>query len=249
MYSTISLIFTASMLIFFIAFSIILKNVKPTIRHNILRAISLVGILFHLSLISYQYFTNPTASVSSLGSAVIPYNFCNIAMWATFITFWFPKPLKKLYPFVINAALIGGILTIALPDFYNAQTISFFYWPVFKGFMSHFMLIFTGIYAIISGEFKPRVKNLWVFILGMVLCLPYGYGIIALYKKFGLNPPNSMYLLRPALENTPFNGYLIGAIAIVVVVIITIVAEEVFYKKEERFLTNLFKNKKKKASK
>lgn len=235
MYSTISLIFTASMLTFFVVFSIIFKNVKPNVRINILRTISIIGILFHLSLIPYQYFFNPTASVSSLGSAVIPYNFCNIAMWGTFIVFWFPKPLKKLYPFVINAALIGGILTIALPDFYNAQTISFFHWPIFKGFMSHFMLIFAGLYANISREFKPRVKDLWVFIFGMVLCLPYGYGIIALYKKLNLTPPNSMYLLRPALDGTPFNGYLIGAIAIVVVVIITIVAEEVFYKKEERF--------------
>lgn len=245
MYSTTSLIFTGSMLAFFIAFSIIFRKVKPNIRLNILRAISLIGILFHLSLIPYHYFTNPTAPVSMLGSAVIPYNFCNIAMWGTFLTFWWPKTLRKLYPFIINAALIGGILTIALPDFYNAQTQNFFYWPVFKGFMSHFMLIFAGLYANVSGEFKPRVKDLWVFVLGMVLCLAYGYGMIALFEAFSLNPPNSMYLLRPALSGTPFSGYFIGGIAIAVIVLITVLNEELFYKKEERFISNLFKKAKK----
>lgn len=238
MHSTEQIIFTLVSLAIIIIFCVLTRNVNEKWRVNILRIISLLTILVHLSNLVYFFFVSPdTRTISNERSTIWPYHFCNVIMWMLPITFCGPKVLKKLYPFVLTGALLGGIITLAYPDFYNANR-SLWYWTNFKSYLSHVLMVLAYLFAVTSGEYKPRVKTFPVFIIGLLAMGLWGLFTNWLFSITGIPAVNSMYFNAPAIDGTFLYGYVIGILFMIIIFAKTLIFE-ISLPKEERFLTKI----------
>ncbi|MDD3126457.1 MAG: hypothetical protein WC479_11290 [Candidatus Izemoplasmatales bacterium] len=215
MYNLAHLLYIVSSLTIVVGFCILFKNVSSRVRINILRIIALLTIITHVSTLFYNYFVNPTNTIFSEKSTIYPYYFCNLMMILLPITFCGPKVLRPLYPFVLWGAFFGGMITTIVPEFYNGGNI--FEIGVFKSFLSHTFMILAFAFAVASGEYRIRLKDMWVFPVGLLFCGVIGLVNNFLWTKFALGEANSMYLNGPALEGTPFTGYVIAALMLIVV--------------------------------
>ncbi|MDD3842640.1 MAG: YwaF family protein [Candidatus Izemoplasmatales bacterium] len=229
MYNLDHILYIIFSLMIIVIFSIIFKNVSARTRINIMRIIAMLTIITHVSTLFYNYFVNPNNTIFSEKSTIYPYYFCNLMMILLPITFCGPKVLRPLYPFVLWGAFFGGMITTAVPEFYNGGNL--FTIGVFKSFLSHSFMILAFTYATVSGEYKIRLKDMWVFPLGLLFCGVIGVFNNFLWTEFALGEANSMYLNAPALEGTPFNGYVIALIMMVVVYSTAFVIETIRKKK------------------
>ena len=234
MYDTAHILYVVISLLFIIVFSFIFRNVKENARINILRVIASLAFLTHISIILYDFFLNPSATISGHSSAIYPYYFCNLIMLLLPITFCGPKVLKKVYPFVLWAALYGGLITMAVPEFYHGGNI--FNWGVMKSFLSHSFMIFAFVYAVFSGEYQLKIKDSYIFIVGLLISGAFGVFTNWLWEITGKGIGNSMYLNAPALEGTPFYGYVIAPMMIILLYGITFLVE-LLRKNKNKILT------------
>ena len=231
-----NILYTVISTLFIIVFCIVFRKVSERSRINILRVSAFLTLAFHLSILLYHYFNTPDRLIWHESSTMWPYYFCNFMMWFSFITFCGPKVLKSLYPFVLWGGFLGGMITIAHPSFYNVSA-GIGDYSNLKSYISHSTMIFSLCFAIASGEYKPRIKTYWVFAAGMVFSMCWGIFSNWLYAATGKSPVNAMYLQAPAIDGTPFNGYVIGALCLLLVLVCTLIYEQLFIEKEERFIT------------
>ena len=223
MYDLSHLLYIAVTLLFMIVFSFLFKNVKPSTRFNILRVIAALAFLTHISQSVYNYFTIANSSLSDVGWTIYPYYFCNLIMLLLPVLFFGPKIFRKSYPFILWGAFFGGMITMAVPMFYNGGNI--FEFGVFKSFVSHSLMIFAFIYAVISGEYKIKLKDTWVLTAGLLLSGVWGFFTNWLWEVTNRGHANSMWLNEPALEGTFFNGYVMAGIIVTLVVLTSLLVE------------------------
>ncbi|MGD9901575.1 MAG: hypothetical protein AB7S44_03455 [Spirochaetales bacterium] len=215
MYNTAHILYVVISFVVILIFSFAFRKVKEDTRLNILRGIAILTILSHISIVVYDYFVVPATTIGSLGSAIYPYYFCNFIMVLLPITFCGPKVLKKWYPFVLWAAFFGGMITMAVPEFYNGGDI--FSLGNFKSFLSHSFMILAFVYAVMSGEYKIQVKTSYIFAIGLLLSGVLGVFTNWLWQISGKGVGNSMYLNAPALDGTIFYGYVMAPIMVAIV--------------------------------
>lgn len=226
-----------------ITVSVLLRNVKPKTRISILRYTSLIMVLIHISPLIVEFFIRQNYLDVGLDSAIWPIYFCNVVMWLFAITFCSANVMKKLYPVVINFAFIGGLLTIALPQFHSFDA-DFFDWIILRSYLTHTLMLFGALFAFMSKEYKPKVKDIiWVAISFIPLIL---WGLLTnyLFSTYKGYTHNSMYLEGPIFEGTILYWYV--AITLIVVVLFSFfsIYEHFTLKKEDRSLYKLLNKKK-----
>lgn len=199
------ILFASIVLPLVVVIATLLRKVNENKRIKILYYTSVVALIVHLSLILTTFFTTNFSSYSdSLASTIWPVFPCNLTMWLLPFMFSKYKPIKLLYPFVITNAIIGGLFTILFPNFMSTSHLT---WSILRSLISHALQFFIGIFAIVSGEYKPKLKDISVVAIGSVGYILFGYLTIFLFKTFKKADINAMYLNRPAIPNTIFNAY------------------------------------------
>ena len=228
-----------------VVFGIFVKNQR--LKNLILIVSAVLTVILHYSSLYVDFFKTGTAEIES--PMLLPIYPCNIAMWLLLVCALLRNKNSKFFNITAEITfylgIVGGVAGIAFNEIY-ASTPNLADWGTLKGLLSHVTMLFGCIYLLVGRYIKIRVSNLISIIIGLLLLFVDGWIIIGLYKLFKLDPPNSMYLLSPPLEQLPwFNTYLIGMIAVVLFFIVTATYEQFALKKEDRWYNKIkFRRKK-----
>ena len=235
LYTVISFLITAILLVLC---TLLIKDDKA--KKRVLKSSAILTVILHYSSLYVDYFTTGNAVVESV--MLLPIYPCNVAMWFL-VAVAFMDEEKKFFKYLAEATfylgLTGGIIGIVLNENYM-NTPNLADWNVLKGLLSHSTMLFGCLYILIGSYIKIRVSNL-VSVCGMLLFLFIdGSTIIWLYRRFGLEPPNSMFLLGTPYPHLPWlNTYTIGIMAMAVCFLTTALYEQITLTKEERWYSKL----------
>lgn len=204
---TFHIVYLIVAIILVVTSSILLRNVKKETRTKILKYTSIATLVVHLSLI-WTVFFSPDFNfhIGSLASTIWPIFPCNLIMILLPITFSLKKPIKILYPFVTTLAIVGGLMTIIFPEFHTSTTMN---WAVLRSYLSHTLMLFVGLYAIVSSEYKPKIKDLISISVGSVLSIAFGHLTIFMFDTLKHQSVNAMFIKQPAISGTILNIYVL----------------------------------------
>ncbi len=207
----------------------------------VLKISAIITVIIHYSTLWTDYFSGNEPEV--VQAMLLPVHPCNVAMWLLVAVAFFKNKNGKIFKFlsVITFYLgtIGGIIGIVFNEIYIA-TPDLRVWDVLNGLLSHSTMMFGCIYLLVGGYFKIRVDNVINVVLGLLILLVDGGIVILLHVIFGLEPPNSMYLLERPFENLIWlNVITIGLMAVVLIFTLTVIYEQFALKKEERWYSRI----------
>ncbi len=228
------------------------RKVKdPAKKNEILKASALLTVAIHYSSLYTDFFRDGSATVES--SMLLPLYPCNVAMWLLLIVAFMKNKESKgfhiLSEITFYLGLVGGIVGIVLNENYISNP-NLADWGILKGLLSHSTMLYGCIYLLAGGYIKVGVHNMFSAVLGLCGLLIDGALMIALYKAFGLDPVNCMYLLEPPFPAMPwFNVITIGLLACALLFAFTAAYERVALAKEDRWYYKLSEKIKEKQSK
>lgn len=136
---------------------------------------------------------------------LFPIYYCNLTMFLLLITVLVEnkqsKAFKYLAVMVAYASIIGSLVTLFYPDYYFASEENGL--QLYKSFLSHDVMLISGIYLIMGGFVKIEHKNTIAYTIGLLF-----YGLVGLIVNFlfeinNLETPNAMYLKAPPIEDVP----------------------------------------------
>ena len=137
------------------------------------------------------------------------------------------KVYNVLSEFTFYLGITGGIIGIVFNEIYISNP-NLADYDVLNGLLSHSTLLFGAIYLLVGGYINIRVSNVKSVFYGLMLLLVDGITIISLYRLFGMESPNCMYLLEnPFPQIKWFNTFALGFIGLIVVFIITSIYEQI----------------------
>lgn len=207
-------------------------------KRLVLKISAILTVIFHFSTLYVDFFTTGTATVES--PMLLPIYPCNVLMWLLLICA-FKKDNKSkigkiLFEFTFYAGVVCGLIGLIFNENFAANPTLSDYFSL-RGLLSHTTMVYGCIYILVGKFIKLDVSNCISVFFGLCLFLLDGFLINGLYKAFGLDPVNSMYLLEIPFENMPWlNTYVMGLLGMLLVFIVTLIIERFSLKKEERFL-------------
>ncbi len=236
LYTTISFAITAVIMVFLSK-----KSLDDTAKTRILKISAILTVIIHFSSLYVDYFSGNEPSVEQ--SMLLPLYPCNVAMWLLVAVAFIKKKEGTLFDFLAMATfylgIFGGVIGITFNEIYinNPNLLD---WGVLKGLLSHSTMLFGCIYLLVGGYIKICVSNMLNVFLGLLLLVADGAIIIFLHWIFGLELPNSMYLLELPFESMPWlNVVTIGILAMVIIFIATALYEQLAFAKEDRWYSKL----------
>lgn len=227
-----------SVLSLFLAF----KFVKNQLwKNRILKFFAITTVILHFSSLFVDYFSTGTAEIEN--TMILPVYPCNVTMWLLlFVAYKENKQsvvFKVLAEIVFYLGIIGGVVGILFNEIYS-NTPDLSDWDVLKGLLSHSTLICGSIYLLVGGYIKIRVANTISAFCGAVLLFLDGWLVIGLHMMFGLEAPNSMYLLENPFPDIPwFNTTVLGLSVVLLIFLITVLYEQIALRKEDRWYFKL----------
>ena len=198
---------------------------------------AVVTVAIHFSGAYVSYFTTGVIEVDA--PMILPIYPCNVAMWTLLICSRMKNKeseiFKILAEFTFYLGLLGGVVGIVFNEIYaNNPTLA--QWDILKGLLSHSIMIFGCGYLLVGKYIKINIHNVLSVTIGLIFLLIDGCFIISLYKIFGKNPPNAMFLLEIPFTNIKWlNTFTIGIIGIILVLIVVTIVETFTIPKEERW--------------
>lgn len=229
-----------------VLFSIFVKQQKH--KDLILKISAVLTVLIHFSSLYVDFLSTGQASVEA--PMLFPIYPCNVAMWLLLIVAFWKNKNSKIFNYVAEftfyLGIAGAIVGVMLNEIY-ASNPNLASWSVFKGLLSHSVMLIGCIYLLTGKYIQIRVRNTISLVFGLLFLLLDGGIIIGIYRAFNLSPPNCMYLLENPFPNISwFNTYIIGVLAIVIVFVLTAIVEQIALPKEERWYSKIknFKSKK-----
>jgi hypothetical protein len=206
-------------------------------KDKILKLAAILTVAIHYSVLYVDYFSTGTAEVES--TMLLPIYPCNVAMWLLLIVAFMKNRRGKVYTvlseFTFYLGITGGIIGIVFNEIYIGNP-NLADYDVLNGLLSHSTLLFGAIYLLVGGYINIRVSNVKSVFYGLMLLLVDGVAIISLYRLFGMDSPNCMYLLEnPFPQIKWFNTFVLGVIGLIVVFIITSIYEQVALPESNRW--------------
>ena len=238
LYTVISFVITAIILVVLAK-----KPFGEVGKTRVLKISAILTVALHFSSLYVDYFSgiDPIAEQPML----LPLYPCNVAMWLLVIVAFFKNKDSKIFDFLATATfflgVFGGIIGIVINQNYIANP-NLADWGILKGMLSHSTMLFGCIYILIAGYIKVRVSKMLYVFLGLLMLVADGAIIIFLHWIFGLDLPNSMYLLELPFESMPWlNVITIGILAMVIIFTACALVEQFALPKEDRWYTKLKK--------
>ena len=205
-------------------------------KDRFLKLFAILTVIIHYSVVYVDLFKNGTREIgNTMLFAIHP---CNICMWLLLIAALIKDKstvaYRMLAEFVFWAGTICGFIGILLNENYVGNGLEDY--EAFKGLLSHSTMVLGAIYMLLGGYMKIRVKNLLSVTAGLLFFVVHGAMINALFSKFNLGEPNSMYLQESPFPSLPWlNTPVIGVMALTVCFILTALYEQAALKKEDRW--------------
>ncbi len=122
----------------------------------------------------------------------LPWHMCSLLAFLLPVVIIFD--LKKFKTAIYSASIMGGVVTLALADYFYHRFITIYLW---ESMLTHSFMIIMPLIEVATGRFKFELKNSWQAALGMLFFL--GWATLAndvLFKKYGFN---YMYIKYNAL--------------------------------------------------
>lgn len=243
-YIIVSLVLTIAILI---AAHFLIKTEKN--KERFLKFWALATFVIHISVMWVNYLQDGSAVAPD--SVLFPIYFCNAAMYTLMIVAFMKnkdgKLFKVLATFVAYAGTFGALITVFESHYFAGPNPDLTYGSI-KSMLSHSTMMVGSLYLFVGGFVKIRVSNLFWFCVGLIGCLFIGIFINSLFAWCGLPSPNSMYLVKSAIDDVPlFTGYFIAAVMVVLITIFTVTWEFFALKKGNRWYNHMslyFKNRK-----
>lgn len=206
-------------------------------KDKILKLSAILTVVIHYSILYVDYFSTGTAEVES--TMLLPIYPCNVAMWLLLIVAFMKNRRSKVYTtlseFTFYLGVTGGIIGIVFNEIYISNP-NLADYDVLNGLLSHSTLLFGAIYLLVGGYINIRVSNVKSVFYGLMLLLVDGVAVISLYRLFGMEAPNCMYLLEnPFPQIKWFNTFVLGIIGLIVVFIITSIYEQIALPESNRW--------------
>lgn len=210
----------------------------------ILKLSAIVTVILHFSILYVEYFQNGGSAQITL-TYLMPAYPCHIAMWLLVIVAFMrdkkSTAFKTLSEITFYLGIIGGVFGIVLNEIYISNP-NLADWGVLKGMLSHSTMLYGCIYLLAGGYVKLGVKNMSSVLIGLLLLVADGAIVIGVHYLFGVEPPNSMYLLESPMASLPWlNTWMLGISAFLVIFAFNLVYEHLALNKEERWITSVSK--------
>ena len=227
---------------------------KKVIRNEgnkdlVLKIVSVTVVIIHYSSLYIDFFANKGQAMVE-HNLILPVYPCNIVMWMLLIVAFFKNKNSKVYRILTEFTFLGGTLCglvgvifninfLANPDLTN--------YNIFKGLISHTVMIFGTIYLGVMGYVKIRVKNTTESIFwGLVIFSVIGLIINVLFYIFDIPGVNAMFMMEPPFKDLPFINFItIGISGMLLSFIGLNIYERFALPKEARWLTQVLNKKEK----
>jgi hypothetical protein len=165
-------------------------------------------------------------------------------MWLLVIVAFMKNKESKLFNHLAEFTFIGGTLCGVIGVLFN---INFYANPnicdydIFKGLISHSVMIFGTVYLCVMNYVKIEAKRTMLSIIfGLLLFSLCGLTINVLFYIFDIPSVNAMFMLEPPIKELPFfNFFTIGILGVIISFIGLNIYECFALPKEKRWLTKI----------
>ena len=173
---------------------------------------------------------------------LLPVYPCNIVMWLLLITAFIKNKESNIYKYLSEFTFIGGTLCGVIGVLFNINFLNYpniFDYNIFKGLISHSVMIFGTVYLYVMNYVKIEVKRtMFSIIFGLLLFSTIGLIINVLFYIFNIPGVNAMFMVEPPIKDLPFfNFFTIGILGVIISFIGLNLYELFSLPKEERWLT------------
>jgi uncharacterized membrane protein YwaF len=187
----------------------------------------------HISILWYDFYTKGKAEAyDNILFTIYP---CNLIMYISFALSLSKRKNTKFYQgaavFAFYVGIVGQFASLLYPTFYLSAGPDF---NTIKSFLSHSFLSITCVWLVLGGYTKLRLTNIIPYSIGLAAGIALAALISLSFKLSGHgNYRSVMYIIDPAVPNTPFTIWVIAPISLVVYSLAGFLAE-FHYPKEER---------------
>lgn len=200
---------------------------KQSSKDRFLVSMGLLCFFFHISSLWVEYLTND--GVAQVNDYILfPIYFCNLLMITLLVLSLLPNKQSKFYQilsiFTFYGGLFGPTISLIYPTYYLSSGGNLDYY-VMKSLISHSFLLIGTMWLYLGGYFKPRLSNVIWYFLGLVVTGILGFITNVIYEVFLNRQINAMWMQAPAIDGTPFDGWLLGVITLFIVGIISVIFE------------------------
>lgn len=186
--------------------------------------IKLMGLALFLSILASRL-SITFCSANPKWHHMLPNQFCGMSSLVLSLAVMFGKKNNNVYHFVWFLALLGGVLTMAYPDFLP-QNPSFFYPPTITGMLHHSLAIVMVVVLLIFNQIEISYKKWYCTLFGFTSYFAFGAFLIG-----ALGYGDAFHIKTPILGGTPLNAWVMAPIYIVIYGTIVLIVELVRKKK------------------
>lgn len=167
-----------------------------TAKNRILKFFAIITVVIHYSNLWVDYFaTGGTATVEN--NQILPVYPCNVVMWMLLIAALMRNKkslvFQMLGEFCFYGGTVCGIVGIVLNvNFGNTPTLADY--DILKGMLSHSTMLFGCLYMLVGRFIRVRVFNAVSVTAGLGTFVLCGAAVNRLYERFGMTPPDGMFL-------------------------------------------------------
>ncbi len=224
LYIIISLLLTVLLLIFANKY---LKSAKY--KKYFLRFFASATFILHISLMWTTYLSGDTNAGYAYDNVLFPIYFCNLTMYALFITSLMnpnAKAFEIIATFTAWGGMFGSLISLFYPEYYlNTPTLAD--WGVLKSMLSHSTMLVGSVYLFVGKYVKIEYKNLLNYFYGLLACLVIGLFVNIFLGFFGKDV-NAMYLKHPPLEELPFFNFLTIPLIMLLIIYLVVLLKNKF---------------------
>lgn len=207
-------------------------------KNFILKFSAIITVAIHYSNLWVDYFMNG-GNATIENNQILPVYPCNVVMWMLLIASLLHDKKRLLFQllaeFCFFVGVVCGVVGIVLnANFDNNPTLADY--DVLKGLLSHSTMLFGCIYLFTGRFIRIRVFNTVSVTWGLAIFVTCGWCVNWLYEKFGMEPPDGMFLKsNPYLSISPI---VLGVWAVILLFCV-LALWELRLEKEERWYSKL----------
>ena len=215
---------------------------KDSTKDFVLKFVSIAVVVIHYSSLYVDFFSNNGEAIIE-NNMILPVYPCNIIMWLLLIVSLMKNKESKIYKMLSEFTFVGGTLCGLIGVLFNINFLNnpnLGDYDIFKGLISHSVMIFGTIYLYVFNYVKLEVARTTKSILfGLLLFACCGLTINVLFALFDIPSVNAMFMLEPPLPNLPFfNFFTIGILGLILCFIGLNIYEYFTMPKEKRWVSN-----------
>lgn len=165
-------------------------------KNYILKFFAIITVVIHYSNLWVDYFTSG-GNATIENNHILPVYPCNVVMWMLLVASLLQNKKRLLFQmlgeFCFYGGTVCGVIGIVLnANFGNTPTLADY--DILKGMLSHSTMLFGCLYMLVGRFIRIRIFNVVSVIAGLGSFVICGAAVNLLYERFGMEPPDGMFL-------------------------------------------------------